>query len=48
VTIFKTEIDAKVVSVAHLGETSDDEISDEVPDGAESAGSDEAAATDEE
>ena len=48
VTIFKTEIDAKVVSVAHLGETSDDDASDEVPEGAEGAGSDEPPATDEE
>jgi len=48
VTIFKTEIDAKVVSVAHLGETSDDDASDEVPEGAEGAGSDDPPATDEE
>ena len=48
VTIFKTEIDAKVVSVAHLAETSDDDASDEVPEGAEGAGSDEPPATDEE
>ena len=43
VTIFKTEVDAKVVSVAHMGETSDDEEIED-PEGAETAENGEAAA----